>query len=152
METKHLLNRLDAGTWGTMGVGMGYAIASSVCNPHRSVIALEGDSAFGFSGMEVETIIRYNLPIVIVVFNNNGIYGGTEKSADPADPAPTSFVPNARYERIAEAFGGLGYWVETAEQLGKALKESLESKKPALLNVIIDPSAGTESGSLTSHN
>ncbi|GJD08826.1 2-hydroxyacyl-CoA lyase [Galdieria sulphuraria] len=145
-------SRLDAGTWGTMGVGMGYAIASSVSYPGRSVIALEGDSAFGFSGMEIETIIRYNLPIVTVVFNNNGIYGGTEKSADPYDPAPTSFVPNAHYEKIAEAFGGLAYWIETAEQLGKALRESLEAKKPALLNVVIDPSAGTESGSLTSHN
>lgn len=145
-------SRLDAGTWGTMGVGMGYAIASAVSNRGRSVIALEGDSAFGFSGMEIETIIRYNLPIVTVVFNNNGIYGGTEKSADPADPAPTCFVPNAHYEKIAEAFGGLSYWIETAEQLGKALREALASKKPALLNVIIDPAAGTESGSLTSHN
>ena len=69
--------RLDVGTWGVMGIGMGFAIAAAVETGKR-VLAVEGDSAFGFSGMEVETICRYNLPVCVVVFNNNGIYRGTD--------------------------------------------------------------------------
>eukprot|EP00871_Galdieria_phlegrea_P003806 jgi/Galph1/4426/GphlegSOOS_G3083.1 len=152
LSTEEPRTRLDAGTWGTMGVGLGYAIATSVSQPNRPVIALEGDSAFGFSGMEVETIARYNLFVIIVIFNNNGIYGGTEKSALLNDPAPTTFVPNSHYEKIAEAFECAGYFVETAEQFKDALNKSLAAKKPALINVRIDPAAGTESGSMISHN
>ncbi|HEX8167734.1 MAG TPA: oxalyl-CoA decarboxylase, partial [Beijerinckiaceae bacterium] len=69
--------RIDVGTWGVMGIGMGYAIAAAV-ETGKPVLAVEGDSAFGFSGMEVETICRYNLPVCVVVFNNNGIYRGTD--------------------------------------------------------------------------
>ena len=69
--------RLDVGTWGVMGIGMGFAVAAAVVTG-KPVIAIEGDSAFGFSGMEVETICRYNLPVCVVVFNNNGVYRGTD--------------------------------------------------------------------------
>jgi oxalyl-CoA decarboxylase len=69
--------RLDVGTWGIMGIGMGFAVAAAV-ETGESVIAIEGDSAFGFSGMEVETICRYNLPVCVVIFNNNGVYRGTD--------------------------------------------------------------------------
>ncbi len=84
--------RLDVGTWGIMGIGMGFAVAAAVVS-REQVIAIEGDSAFGFSGMEVETICRYNLPVCVVVFNNNGVYGGTDvnPSGGP-DVAPTVFV------------------------------------------------------------
>ena len=71
--------RLDVGTWGIMGIGMGFAVAAAVTTG-KPVIAVEGDSAFGFSGMEVETICRYNLPVCVVVFNNNGVYKGTDKN------------------------------------------------------------------------
>ncbi len=67
--------RLDVGTWGVMGIGMGFAIAAAI-ETGKPVLAIEGDSAFGFSGMEVETICRYNLPVCVVVFNNDGIYRG----------------------------------------------------------------------------
>src|SRR5690606_4632187 len=88
--------RLDVGTWGVMGVGMGSAIAAAVETGHP-VLAIEGDSAFGFSGMEVETICRYNLPVTIVIFNNNGIYKGTDTNpTGGADPSPMVFVPDAR--------------------------------------------------------
>jgi oxalyl-CoA decarboxylase len=99
--------RIDVGTWGIMGIGMGYAIAASI-ETGKPVLAVEGDSAFGFSGMEVETICRYKLPICIVIFNNDGIYRGTDSNAASDDPATTVFVKGARYDRMMEAFGGVG--------------------------------------------
>ncbi|GAB0491659.1 hypothetical protein MMPV_002913 [Pyropia vietnamensis] len=147
--------RLDAGTWGTMGVGLGYALAAAVVRPEGVVVALEGDSAFGFSGMEVETACRYRLPIVVVIFNNGGIYGGMGVSGEgawAADPPPTSFVSAARYEALATAFGGEGYYVEDPAVLREVLAKALAARVPAVVNVRIDPSAGTESGRMTSHN
>src|SRR4029079_19042634 len=99
--------RLDVGTWGVMGIGMGFAIAAAIQTGHP-VLAVEGDSAFGFSGMEVETICRYNLPICIVIFNNDGIYRGTDVNGANADPATTVFVKGARYDKMMEACGGVG--------------------------------------------
>ncbi len=144
--------RLDVGTWGIMGIGMGFAIAAAVVTG-KPVIAVEGDSAFGFSGMEVETICRYNLPICVVVFNNNGIYKGTDKNGSSgADPAPTVFVKNARYEMMMQAFGGVGVVASTPAELEKALSEAVASGRPTLINAIIDEAAGTESGRITSLN
>src|SRR5690606_15510512 len=95
--------RLDVGTWGVMGIGMGFSIAAAVVTGEQ-VIAVEGDSAFGFSGMEVETICRYNLPVCVVVFNNNGVYRGTDVNpTGGADAAPTAFVKGARYDKLMEA-------------------------------------------------
>jgi len=148
--------RLDAGTWGTMGVGLGYATAAATVHPDRLVVAIEGDSAFGFSGIEIETIIRYNLRVVVVIFNNNGIYGGEfeaePRSKFPKDPRPTAFVNDARYEKLSQAFGGLGYFVQTPSELDAAVAEAFASSKPAIINIDIDPFCGVESGSLTDHN
>ncbi|XP_068303136.1 2-hydroxyacyl-CoA lyase-like [Pyrus communis] len=150
--------RLDAGTWGTMGVGLGYCIAGAVASPDRLVVAVEGDSGFGFSAMEVETLVRYQLPVVVIVFNNGGVYGGDRRSPDEIsgpykdDPAPTSFVPSAGYHTLIEAFGGKGYLVGTPEELKSALSESFSARKPAVINVIIDPYAGAESGRLQHKN
>src|SRR3954464_15075369 len=143
--------RIDVGTWGIMGVGMGYCVAAAVTT-REPVIAVEGDSAFGFSGMEVETICRYNLPVCIVVMNNNGVYKGTDKDPTGRDPAPTVFVKGARYDKIAEAFGGVGVNATTPVELRKAMEEALRSKKPTLINAVIDETAGTESGRITSLN
>jgi len=119
----------------------------------KPVIAIEGDSAFGFSGMEVETICRYNLPVCIVVFNNNGVYRGTDvNSSGTADVAPTVFVKNARYDKLMEAFGGVGVNAATADELQKALAEAVASRRPTLINAVIDETAGTESGRITSLN
>jgi oxalyl-CoA decarboxylase len=116
-------------------------------------VAVEGDSAFGFSGMELETICRYNLPITTVVFNNNGVYRGTDVNpTGGADVAPTVFVKNARYDKMIEAFGGVGYYVTTPAELEAALTEAIAAGKPALINAVIDESAGTESGRLTNLN
>ena len=140
--------RLDSGTWGSMGIGMGYAIGAAV-ESGKPVVAIEGDSAFGFSGMEIETICRYNLPVVILVFNNGGIYRGDE--IDSA-PSPTGFIANARYDKLIEAFGGTGYHVTDTPSLTKALTDALAAGQPALINCVIDPMAGTESGHIQNLN
>ena len=146
--------RFDSGTWGIMGIGMGFAIGAAVTSG-KPVVAIEGDSAFGFSGMELETICRYQLPIVTIVFNNNGVYKGTDPNLNPnvADDVPvTAFVKGARYDKMIEAFGGVGYHVSTPQEMTAALSEAIASGKPALINALIDPSAGTESGRLTNLN
>ena len=108
------------------------------------MLAVEGDSAFGFSGMEVETICRYDLPVCIVVFNNNGIYRGTDTDPTGRDPATTVFVPDSRYNKMMEAFGGVGYHVTTPDELTRAVNEAMNSGRPALINAVIDPAAGSE--------
>jgi oxalyl-CoA decarboxylase len=143
--------RIDVGTWGIMGVGMGYCVAAAVVSK-GPVIAIEGDSAFGFSGMEVETICRYNLPVCIVIMNNNGVYKGTDKDPTGRDPAPTVFVKDARYDKLMEAFGGVGVHATTPAELRKAMEEAIRSRKPTLVNAVIDETAGTESGRITSLN
>ncbi len=134
--------RLDAGTYGTMGVGMGFAIAAAAVNPGKRIVAVEGDSAFGFSGMEQETICRHNLPITTIVINNNGIGGGVSELRPGVPPPPSVLLPGARYEKVIEAFGGRGYFVTQPSQLLPALKEANEGEGPALVHIAINPRAG----------
>ncbi len=144
--------RLDVGTWGVMGIGMGFAVAAAV-ESGQQVIAIEGDSAFGFSGMEVETICRYDLPVCVVIMNNNGVYRGDETPHGSAkDPAPLVFVKDARYEKLMEAFGGVGAYVKTPAELRKAMEDAIRSRRPTLINAVIDEGAGTESGRITALN
>ncbi len=144
--------RLDVGTWGVMGVGMGTAIAAAV-ETGKPVLAIEGDSAFGFSGMEVETICRYNLPVCVVVLNNNGIYRGTDVNpAGGSDVATTVFVKDSRYDKMIEAFGGVGICATTPDDLKRAVNKALDSGDPTLINAVIDPGAGTESGRIGNLN
>jgi oxalyl-CoA decarboxylase len=144
--------RLDVGTWGVMGIGMGTAIAAAVETGHP-VLAIEGDSAFGFSGMEVETICRYNLPICVVVFNNGGIYRGIGVNpGGGADVATTVFVKNARYDKMMEAFGGVGVQATSPDELRRAVNAALDAGQPTLVNAVIDEKAGTESGRIGNLN
>jgi oxalyl-CoA decarboxylase len=144
--------RLDVGTWGVMGVGMGFSVAAAVVSGEQ-VIAVEGDSAFGFSGMEVETICRYSLPVCIVILNNNGVYRGDEVNPTGGrDPSPLVFVKGARYEKLMDAFGGVGVLATTPAELRSAMEEAIRSRKPTLINAVIDERAGTESGRITSLN
>src|SRR3954468_12273374 len=144
--------RLDVGTWGVMGIGMGFAIAAAV-ETGKPVLAVEGDSAFGFSGMDVETICRYSLPICVVVFNNNGIYRGTDVNpTGGSDVATTVFVKDSRYDKMMEAFGGVGVNVTTPDELRRAVNEAMDSGKPTLINAVIDPAAGSESGRIGNLN
>ena len=137
-------HRLDSGTWGVMGIGMGYAIATAV-ETGKPVIAVEGDSAFGFSGIELETICRYNLPVVTVILNNSGVYRGDDASPT-ADPAPTRL--QARHDVMMQAFGGKGYQATTPAEVESMLREALASGAPALIDCVIDPADGTESGNI----
>lgn len=146
-------HRLDAGSFGTMGVGLGFAIAAAVVAKERSpgqrVICVEGDSAFGFSGMEVETICRYNLPIIILVVNNNGIYQGFDADTwgkmlnfegTATTIPPMCLLPNSHYEQVMTAFGGKGYFVQTPEELQDSLRQALkDTSKPCLINIMIEP-------------
>ncbi|KAG9345151.1 hypothetical protein JZ751_009694 [Albula glossodonta] len=122
-----------------MGVGPGFAIAAAALERDRGsgqrVVCIEGDSAFGFSGMEVETMCRYKLPIIIIVVNNNGIYSGVDtdtwremgKMGDLTTVAPpVTLLPDARYDEVMAAFGGRGFLVQTPEELRSALTLSLE--------------------------
>jgi oxalyl-CoA decarboxylase len=144
--------RLDVGTWGVMGIGMGFAAAAAI-ETGKPVLAVEGDSAFGFCGMEVETICRYHLPVCVVVFNNDGIYRGTDvnPSGGP-DAATTVFVKGARYDKIIEAFGGIGANVTTPDELKRAVNAAMDCGKPTLINAVIDPAAGSESGRIGNLN
>jgi oxalyl-CoA decarboxylase len=143
--------RLDVGTWGVMGIGMGYAIGAAV-ETGKPVLAIEGDSAFGFSGMEIETICRYKLPVCVVIFNNDGIYRGTDVNPVNADPATTVFVKGSRYDKMIEAFGGVGVNATSPDELKRAVNAAMESGKPTLINAVIDPAAGSESGRIGNLN
>jgi oxalyl-CoA decarboxylase len=144
--------RLDVGTWGVMGIGMGFAVAAAI-ETGKPVLAVEGDSAFGFSGMEIETICRYDLPVCIVVFNNSGIYRGTDVNpSGGADVATTVFVKDARYDLMMQAFGGVGVTATAPDELARAVNAALDSGRPTLVNAVIDPQAGTESGRIGNLN
>ncbi len=144
--------RIDVGTWGIMGIGMGYAIAAAV-ETGNPVLAIEGDSAFGFSGMEIETICRYNLPVCVVIFNNDGIYRGTDvNQGGGPDPATTVFVKGARYDKMIEGFGGVGVNATSPDELRRAVNAAMDSGKPTLINAVIDPAAGSESGRIGNLN
>ncbi|KAF8372988.1 hypothetical protein PRIPAC_79417 [Pristionchus pacificus] len=149
MQSVRPRRRLDAGTFGTMGVGAGYALAAAIyCrdySPQTRVLLVQGDSAFGFSGMELETIARYRLPVTTVVFNNNGIYRGLraedqkELDGDLTQLLPVlSLSPECRYDKMCEALGGRGWMVRTKDEISNALeKAEKETARPTLINILI---------------
>mmetsp|Transcript_97914 Transcript_97914/g.134645 ORF Transcript_97914/g.134645 Transcript_97914/m.134645 type:complete len:213 (-) Transcript_97914:53-691(-) len=145
--------RLDAATFGTMGVGFGFAIAAQHLFPKKKVVMVVGDSAFGFSGMEIETAARYRLPLKCIIINNNGITSGTDEidpdCANPMDIAPTTLSPSARYEMVATAFGGKGAEIKTHDELAKTLPVMLNDDNLWILNVRIDPFSGKKAQSFS---
>lgn len=139
-------HRVDCATWAIMGMGMGSAIGAAVATG-KSVVAVEGDSAFGFSGMDFSTICRFNLPVSVVIFNNGGIYNGVGVPLDKTtDPAPTMLDIHARYDKLGDAFGAQTYYVTTPAELSSALTEAIASKKPCLIDVQLAADSGKESG------
>ena len=139
-------HRVDCATWAIMGMGMGSTIGAAVATG-KQVVAIEGDSAFGFSGMDFSTICRFNLPVTVVIFNNGGIYNGVGVPLDKTtDPAPTTLDIHARYDKLGDAFGAQTYYVQTPDELAKALTESIASKKPCLIDVQLAADSGKESG------
>jgi oxalyl-CoA decarboxylase len=139
-------HRVDCATWSIMGMGMGSCVGAAVAT-EKSVVAIEGDSAFGFSGMDFATICRYKLPVTVVIFNNGGIYNGVGVNPSGGDaPAPTTLDINARYNLIGEAFGADNYRVDNTADLAKALEAAIASGRPTLIDVQLAPSSGKESG------
>lgn len=139
-------HRVDCATWAIMGMGMGSAIGAAVATG-KSVVAIEGDSAFGFSGMDFSTACRFKLPLTVVIFNNGGIYNGVGKPMDDTtDPAPTTLDINARYDKLGDAFGAQTYYVTTPEELKAAFTEAVASKKTCLIDVQLAADSGKESG------
>ena len=142
LENYHPKHRLDAGTFGTMGVGLGLSIAAQAVHKDKRVVLVIGDSAFGFSGMELETMCRLKLPIIVVIINNNGIFTGVDQIEDDDNALSipiTALQPDSKYELMADAFGGVGHSAKTPDEIAKALKAALEDKKVHLINVAIDP-------------
>lgn len=168
-NVEHPRLRLDAGTYATMGVGLGYAIAahaaynlpdaegaSGPLSRRKKIVALEGDSAFGFSAMEVETMTRYGMDVLMFVMNNGGVYHGDSETGDEwlklqraslegrggeKGLRSTSLGWEVGYEKIAEACGGKGYLVRTPQELQRATEEGYHSKVPVVVNVVIDAGA-----------
>ena len=141
MPNKSARLRLDAGSYGTMGIGMGFAIAAAVVHPDRPIVSVSGDSAIGFSGMEIETACRYNLPVKIVVLNNGGIGGGIAEFPKEGQLPPRVLTIGARYDKMMEAFGGKGFYVEDPKDLRAALDAAMAHPGPALVNVKLQPEA-----------
>jgi len=148
-------HRLDAGTFGTMGVGPAFAIAAalycSAYDPGARVVCVEGDSAFGFSGMELETMARYKLPILLVIFNNNGIYSGFESElykeiTSEGDTGlcspPTALLPMVRYDRMAGMLGLDGVIATSLSEIETAVTSGLARTTPSIVNIVISPTAG----------
>ena len=139
-------HRIDCATWAIMGMGMGSTVGAAIATG-KSVVAIEGDSAFGFSGMDFSTICRFDLPATVVVFNNGGIYNGVgENLSGNGDPAPTTLDVKARYDKLGEAFGATTYYVATPAELETALTEAIASRKPCLIDVQLAADSGKESG------
>ena len=135
--------RLDAGSYGTMGIGMGFVLAAAAVHPDRPIISVSGDSAIGFSGMEMETVCRFKMPVKILVLNNGGIGGGAAALPDnPLDAQPGHLTVAARYDLMMEAFGGKGFFVTDPKDLKAALDAAMAHPGPALVNVQLHHAAG----------
>jgi 2-hydroxyacyl-CoA lyase 1 len=143
MPNKSPRHRLDAGSYGTMGIGMGFVLAAAAVHPDKPIISISGDSAIGFSGMEMETVCRYKMPVKIVVLNNGGIGGGIESFPDDPLQAPARVLQiGVRYDKMMEAFGGAGFYVEDPKDLKAALDAAMAHPGPALVNVKLHHAAG----------
>ena len=139
-------HRIDCATWAIMGMGMGSAVGAARATGKKEV-AVEGDSAFGFSGMDFSTICRFGLPVTVVILNNGGIYNGIgENLSHDGDPAPTTLDVKARYDKLGEAFGADTYYVQTPAEFSDALKKCIASGRPSLIDVQLAADAGKESG------
>ena len=137
----HPRHRLDAGVAGCVGTGVPFAIASQVVPPDKPVICLQGDWAFGFNGMDIETAARFKLPIVWVIFQNANVDKWVRSHVDKVED-PNDFTPSLRFDVMMEALGGHGEFVEGPEQIRPALERAFSSGKASVINVIMDPGAG----------
>jgi thiamine pyrophosphate-dependent acetolactate synthase large subunit-like protein len=137
-------SRLNSGANGCMGVGVPFAVGAKLAAPHRSVISINGDCAFGFNGMEMETSLRYDAPVVFLVDNNDGIMGGVleERMFDrPHNERVAMYLPGVRYDRMMEAFGGHAEYVTRPDEIRPALERGFAAGRAACINAVVDPAA-----------
>ena len=132
---------MDPGPYGCLGSGPGYAMAAKLARPDRDVCLLLGDGAFGFAGLEFDTMVRHGIPVVGVM-GNNGIWGLEKHPMEflYGYSVAAELQPALRYDRVVEALGGHGELVERPEELRPALERAFASGRPALVNVLTDPS------------
>lgn len=142
-------SRLDAGIYGAMGPALGQAVAAQIVHPDRKVVCLLGDSSFGFSAMEIETLCRYRMPVVIVIISNSGIGLGVPIQGDTLAERLQGASPNSlgggdegRYDKMMQAFGGKGYNVEKHDDIEPYLRDALMQNVPSIINIPINPFAG----------
>lgn len=166
---EHPRVRLDAGSYATMGVGLGYAIAAYAAynfpqpeglagsRGRKKIVAIEGDSAFGFSAIEVETMSRYQMDVLIFVINNSGLYRGDTDSAKKWQERQKVTVAGGTakgtglsalslgyetdYQKLAEVGGGIGIVVRTPDELKQATEQGYKARVPVVVNVIVDTQA-----------
>jgi thiamine pyrophosphate-dependent acetolactate synthase large subunit-like protein len=134
-------SRITAGSNGCMGTGIPFGIGAAIQNPSRPVVVISGDTGFGMNGMELETATRHNVPVIVIVVNNDGISGGNvQQKFFPAEAERIAmFQPGIHYEMIAEAFGAGGIFVDHPEQIRAAIEHAVNSKKPTCINVMVTP-------------
>jgi thiamine pyrophosphate-dependent acetolactate synthase large subunit-like protein len=135
------LSRINVGSNGTLGVGVPFAMAAKLARPNQMVVAICGDSAFGFSAMELETAVRHKIPIIVIVVDNQGIWGGhIQKAHYPESHERVAmYGPDLHYEQIGSAFGAHAEHVISADEIRPALERAVHSNKPACIHVRIDP-------------
>lgn len=149
--------RLDAAVYGTMGLALGHAMAAQAVSPDKKVVCLLGDSSFGFSGMEIETLARYKMPVVIVIINNSGIAMGAPIGGDTMQErfqeSPVTSLGTGgetHYEKMIEAFGGKGYYCTKHDEIQPAFRDALQlTDRPSIINIIIDPFTGRKKQKFT---
>jgi acetolactate synthase-1/2/3 large subunit len=125
-------HRLNSGSFGCMGVGLPFGIGAKVAKPDKQVVVLHGDGSFGINAMEIQSAVRHNIPVICVISLNGGW------TADPQRNKPGRDLGYARYDRMAEAFGAHGEYVEKPSEIRPALDRAAASGKPAIVNVMTD--------------
>lgn len=137
-------SRLNSGANGCMGVGVPFAIGAKLAAPHRPVISVNGDCAFGFNGMEMETSLRYDAPVTFLIDNNDGIMGGILEGrmfSEPHAERVAMYLPGVRYDRMMEAFGGHAAHITDPAAVRPAVERALTADRSTCLNVAVDPAA-----------
>lgn len=137
---------ISSTSFGPLGVGMGYAIAAALAHPGKRILHLTGDGAFGYGAMEYDTCLRYGLNNITTVILNDSMWGMIKRSEAKQDVDATDFVGvdlrDTHYERVVEALGGYGEFVDRADRIGPAIDRALAAGKPACVNVMTDPTIG----------
>ncbi|HYE92784.1 MAG TPA: thiamine pyrophosphate-binding protein [Terriglobales bacterium] len=132
-------HRLNSGAFGTMGVGLPFGNGAKVAKPDKQVLVLHGDGSFGINAMEIDTAVRHNIPVVVVISNNGGWTANTQWQLPL--PKPGRNLGHTRYDKMAEALGANGEFVEKPDQIRPALERAFASGRPTVVNVITDDQA-----------